>query len=287
MNNRPIKSTVLAALAAAAVLSPSAAILTAHGPMQEWYFGESINMPPGSKYTEAVSGCEGPTQEWLCLFNVSSHPAKAEVTLFFEDAPPKTLHYDLPPAATKVLKWHDKALENDVPKRKLFSTRVRANQPLIAQSCRSENPGGATDKGNSTTSRFGHAGPLGKKETKWALADSLVSTNLTGWQDLEFLTILNPNPGQSAKVSITWFGRDGRTTHKVTIAPERVVNIDLAKLPESSRSRTVATAGVIVESNIPIIPESVRRVVISENRSPRGMWSLPLYPVGDQKLDLH
>ena len=285
MNKSLIQTTLFAALATATIFAASTGSVAAQSSLREWYFGESILMPKDTKQTEAVSGCEGPAQEWVSLFNFNSQPAKAEVTLFFEDAPPKTLHFDLAPNSTKVLSWHNKDYEADVPRRKLFSTRVRTDRPIIAQSSRAENPGLPNDPGNSDTSRLGYAGLLGKKETKWALADSLVNTNNPkSWRDLEFLTILNPNPGQTAEVSITWYGRNGRTTHKATIAPERVIHIDLSELPESERAKKVATAGVIVESNIPIIPESIRRTIYGESRSPRGMWSFPLYAIGDQKL---
>ena len=94
----------------------------------------------------------------------------------------------------------------------------------------------------------------------------------------ECITILNPNPGQDANIRITFNYVKEQKLMTLKLPAERVRTIalhDLALLTNNNAYYPV------VESDVPVIVEQVRRPHNNLSRAPRSGWTLIAYPVGD------
>ena len=99
--------------------------------------------------------------------------------------------------------------------------------------------------------------------------------------EIEWLTVLNPNPGKEARIKVTFNYGPNPATHEFTVGAERVISVPLEKLPQVPEHRL---AGVIVRSDVPVVVDQVRRYWFREHVAPAGTWIVTGYPVGD--LDL-
>jgi hypothetical protein len=230
--------------------------------------------------------------EHLCLANLSSQDATAQITYYFEEDAPIHRTRAIPAHGTTIYR-HSNFKEENFPLRKLFGARITTDQPTVVQITR-----GGTEvvqapalASNFESSVLCYPGPLGKKETKWTYADGhpIVTTKPRQWSDWEYITILNPSPDKAATVTITFHFTTAISeakVHTVTVPPERLRNVALHELPMIPALNGNQGFFPIITSDIPVIVEQTRRPVVNENPSPRGGWHLMAMPIGDVALDL-
>ncbi len=128
-----------------------------------------------------------------------------------------------------------------------------------------------------------YPGPLGKKETKWIYGDGHAIPNKTGkgWEDREWIYILNPDPLKDANVKITFYFKEKQFVHTFTVPAERVGEVDLIALLDTPKAFYP-----VIESDIPVVVNQVRRPVILSSTSPRGGWATLAFQIGGMDLDL-
>lgn len=257
---------------------------------REWYYAGSLISGKETTPTNGVHGVTSANTEHLCLANLSDQDGTATITYYFEDDAPFQRTRKLPAHGTTLYR-HYNFKEEKFPIRKLFGAKVTTDQPTVVQITR----GGTEDvkapalASNFESSVIAYPGPLGRKETKWTYADGhpLTTTKPRQWSDWEYITILNPNPGQVANVKITFHfvaGLSDKKVHTLTVPAERLRNVALHELPELPKLNGNQGFYPIVESDVPVIVEQTRRPVVNENPSPRGGWHLMALPIGDVEL---
>jgi len=221
----------------------------------------------------------------LLFFNPGDRDADAEVTFYFEDQPSTKFSLVVPARANELIGSNVVKPGVDLPMGRLHGVRVRSAASMVVQTTRAEREEGVKPPAmpsHSFLSRMGHRGPLGRRETAWAFADSHVARANPRHQELEWLTVLNPNPDREARVKVTFsYGRE-QTTHEFTVAAERVRSVPLADLPAV---RDNGHCGVLVQSDVPIVAEQqVRRFIYRFHPAPAGTWIVTGHPVGDLSL---
>jgi hypothetical protein len=271
-----------------------AAIATAQdkATYREWYYAGSLIADKETTPANPVQGVTSSMTEHLCLANLSSKDATAEITYYFEDDAPLHRTRKVPAHGTTLYR-HYNFKEENFPLRKLFGAKITTDQPTVIQITRggTEAVQAPAHPSNFESSVICYQGPLGKKETKWTYADGhpIVTTKPRQWSDWEYITILNPNPGKPANVRITFNFVDGvseQKVHTLTVPAERIRNVALHELPMLPALNGNQGFFPIVESDVPVIVEQTRRPVVNENPSPRGGWHLMALPIGDADLEL-
>jgi hypothetical protein len=276
----------LLACAAFSTLAPGLRASDTPRPLNEWYFADMLRTPDDTTPAKAIHGTQGPTLEWIIVFNPTAKDATVAITHYYENKEPNTFEIAVPAGAKRAWGGHSHNVPDaQMPMGKLYGVRVRSVQKIIVQVTRAEQEHGVkaseTMPGRSFLSRLAYPGPLSKRETAWAYADCIIQRTNPLALELEWLTILNPNPGREAKIKVVFSGGKERIEHDLTLAAERVTTISLeqlTKLPEHQGF------GVIVRSDVPVIAEQVRRYWYRKHPAPAGTWIVTGYPVGDQDL---
>jgi len=258
--------------------------------MTEWYYADGLLMPNDTTPETAINHVTGESTDWLRIFNLSSADSEAEITYYFEDLPPRRRSLKLPAAASTLLSTHELP-EDEMPRKKQYGVRVRTTVPVVVQDTRAEHQTrNLLEKpallGNTFFSRLAYAGPLGKRETAWVWADGFIERKREGrqgWEEIERLSILNPDPIQEAVIQVGFHYSDERFSYEFHVPPERVRTIGYVDLPFL---RDVGAFGVIMRSTIPVVAEQVRRCFLTYNRNPLGGWNLPGCAVGDTDFPL-
>lgn len=245
-----------------------------------------LRTPEGTTPKTAVLDTLGPTLEWIVIYNASNTDTVAEITNYYENKAPTRFNFPVPARSMRSWGGHRTGVPDEhMPMGKLYGVRVRSPEPIIVQATRAEQEHGvrppAAMPGRSFLSRLGHPGPLGKPETAWAYADCVIQRTNPLAMEIEWLTVLNPNPGKDAHIKVTFNYGPKPVTHEFTVGAERVVSVPLEKLEQVPEHRG---AGVIVRSDVPVVVDQVRRYWYREHVAPAGTWIVTGYPVGD--LDL-
>lgn len=250
-------------------------------PLTEWFCADLVRAPEETTPEHPVHGALGPTLEWLVLFNATARVAPADVTFYYEDQPPTHLTLTVPAHGNLACGSGDRRPAGEIPMGRLHAARVTSATPLIVQTTRGEREHGGKNlhvQGHSFLSRLGYPGPLGRRETAWAYADSYVTRTNPKHVELEWLTVLNPNPGREAKIEVAFQYGDAVTHHAFTVGAERVRSVALGDLPFV---REDGHCGVLVRSDVPVVVEQVRRFMFREHPAPAGTWIVTACPVGD------
>lgn len=254
--------------------------------LTEWYYADALAIPPGTKLEAPINGAHGISLEWMVIFNLGANEAEATVTHYFENKPPVQKTVKLPAHASVSINGHGELPEELQPKLKLYAVRVQSAAPIIVQATRAEQEIGVkkpTMPGRSFLSRLGYAGPLGQRETAWAYADSYIQRNNPNAVETEWVTLFNPGQ-KDAKIKITFnYAKDPPTSHLHVVPAERVHTLALADLAEA---RDDQLAGVLVESDVPVVVEQVRRYWYKWHPAPAGTWISTAQPIGGLGLSL-
>ncbi|MCI0423918.1 MAG: sensory rhodopsin transducer [Acidobacteria bacterium] len=99
---------------------------------------------------------------------------------------------------------------------------------------------------------------------------------------MEWITILNPNSGQDAQVKISFNFVGDQKSHTLSVPAERVSTVDLFHLPIFPKNKL---AGVIIESNVPVIVQQVRRAYQKDVPAVTSISASLPHPIGDQKVE--
>jgi len=253
-------------------------------PATEWFCADLLRAPPGTTPEKPLHGALGSTLEWLVLFNLTERDASAEITFYFEDGSPTRYTLTLPAGANKVIGSNVNEPAVEMPMGRLYGARVRSSVPLVVQTTRAEREEGVklpNMPGHSFLSRLGYPGPLGQRETAWAYADSHIARTNPRHKELEWITVLNPNAGRDARVKVTFHYGATKTTHAFTVGAERVRSVALEDI---DIVRDGGHCGVLVQSDVPIVVEQVRRFMYRQHPAPAGTWIVTGYPIGDLHL---
>ncbi len=250
-------------------------------PTTEWFCADLLRAPSGTTPEKPVHGALGSTLEWLVLFNFADRDASAEITFYFEDKSPAHYALTLPAGANKVIGSNVNEPAVEVPMGRLHGARVVSSEPLVVQTTRAEREEGVKPPimpGHSFLSRLGYPGPLSQRETAWAYADSHIARTHPRHKELEWITVLNPNAGRDARVKVTFHYSASKTTHEFTVGAERVRSLALEDL---EAVRDGDHCGVVVQSDVPVVVEQVRRFMYCQHPAPAGTWIVTGYPIGD------
>lgn len=222
----------------------------------EWYFAEGMIVAKSG--APLVFPDEHPDSgDYVLFLNPNKAEAHVELTFYYEDEPPaydevsvpgeRVLQHPLHRKSKHVLKWN-----------KYYGCRVRSNIPVICQRTRGEFiPNDPIT--NCMASFMMHPGPLGEREKRWAYADGIIC-----WREdhplveSEWVSILNPG-SEEAHVEITAYHapEDKEPSHlSVAVAPER---LKVLKLDDMPWVVPYELFGLLLESDVPIVVEEVRR----------------------------
>jgi hypothetical protein len=264
---------LIGSLPSRAVDSQSQPVLT------EWYYADGIIQPEGITKEECMKGVWAPTAEWMVISNLSSKETTVKATFYFEEMPPRQMSQKIPAHASGHLVVHNHP-EVVLPK-KLYGVCVQGDTPFLVQPCRAE-----YEPNNPVTAAMAafiaHPGPLGKKETRWVYADGLVLTSEGPLEEWEWITILNPNPGQDAHIKIFFNFVGQQKTHTLTVPAERVRTVDLFNLPVFLKN---SLCQPIIESDVPVVVEQVRRCYAKGIPVIQSMYACMALPIGDQRIE--
>lgn len=244
----------------------------------EWYYADGIIQPDGITLKEAMRGVWAPTKEWMVLFNLSSKDTEVKVTFYFEELAPRTMPKKVRAHSSITIPVHN--IGKVVPPNKLYGVRIQSEVPVIVQPTRAEyqpnNPVTA-----AMASKVGYPGPLGHNETKWAYADGVLLSSSNPLEEWEWITVLNPQTARDAHVKITFNWADEKKTHELTVPAERVRTVDLFNLPLIPKNKTF---GAIIESDVPVVVEEVRRCYAKGIPVIMSIFNVIAYPIGDLEI---
>ena len=247
------------------------------GPLTEWYYADGIVSPEDTPLAKRRQGSWSPSREWIVLLNLGNEACAATATFFFESSPPRRVSRSLPARGSTYIVVHE--LSDVVPPGQLYGVRILSSGPVIVQPTRGE-----YERDNPVTkamsSFVAYPGPLGKRETKWAYADSLVLHSEGPLEEREWITILNPNRDREASVKIRFLFDGSERTHQLTVPAERVKTVDLFELGLPPRNRL---SGLVSESDVPVVVEQVRRAFIRGVPVVQSMWACLAHPIGNQE----
>jgi len=248
---------------------------------REWYYPDGIIMPNGTTPEQEVHGSTSRVEEFLVISNLTERETTATLTYYFEDDSPRQVERKVPARGSTVYNRAKFPAEN-FPYGKLYGVRIVSPDPIMVGPTRAgseEVPLGQLG-GFHEFSLIAYPGPLGARETKWIYPDGHMSRKTASAPGIsrEWITILNPNPGKAAHIRITFNYVKEQKAMQLTIPAERVRTIALHGL-------TLLTSNdafyPVVESDIPVVVEQVRRPHNNMSRAPRSGWTLMAYPVGE------
>lgn len=270
--------TAFAAFAAASFFWPGQANAQAR-PATEWFYADGIIQPDGIDPNKTMKGVWSPTREWIVLFNLSSKDTTVTANFYFEDIPPRPTTKTV--RARSSVNFAVQNIPNVVPPNKLYGARFQSPEPFLVQPTRGEyepyNP-----VTHAMASFVAYPGPLGQKETKWAYADGLVISSDRVLEEWEWITVLNPAADRDAHVKITFNWPGEQKVHTFTVPAERVKTVDLFNLPIIPKNKIF---GPIIESDVPVIVQQVRRCYARGIPVITSMWACLAYPIGDLKIE--
>ena len=248
---------------------------------REWYYPDGIILPNGTRPENEVHGSTSRVEEFLVISNLTEKDTTAKLTYYFEEDPPRDVVRKVPARGSTVYN-RAKFPEENFPYGKLYGVKIVSPDPIMVQPTRAgseEVPAGQLG-GFHEFSTIAYPGPLGKRETKWTFPDGHMSrkTPTAPGISREWITILNPNPGKDAHIRITFNYVSEQQLLTLTLPAERVRTIALHDLAILTTNNAYYP---VVESDIPIIVEQVRRPHNNLSRAPRSGWTLIAYPVGD------
>jgi hypothetical protein len=253
---------------------------------REWYYADGIILPNGTKPENEVHGSTSRVEEFLVIANFGKNEASATITYYFENDPPRQAKRTIPARASKVFA-RTKIAGEDFPYGKLFGARVASVSPIMVQATRAgseEVPEGQLGGFHEFTA-IAYQGPLGKRETKWTYPDGHISRKTPGLPGIskEWITILNPNPGKDAKIRITFNYAKEQKGMTLLVPAERIRTIALHDLELLNTSDVFYP---VVESDIPVVVEQVRRPHNNLSRAPRSGWTHMAIPIGDVDFEV-
>jgi hypothetical protein len=244
--------------------------------MTEWFYSDGIVNSNGSRLTKEGQGLPSVAREWIVIFNPGEAGAKAYATYYFENRPPRTVTRILPARSSSYIVSHE--LGDAVPQGELYGVRIQSNRPVIVQTSRGEYDG-ENPVTEAMSSFIAYPGPLGVKETRWAYADGLVLSSSSPLEEREWISLLNPLAGRDARVKIHFMQKNSRMSHALVVPAERIRSLDLMGLETFPKNNL---QGVLVESDIPIVVEQVRRAYNRGESKIVSMWACLAQPIGDQ-----
>ena len=215
------------------------------------YDGDVVNGIPAPNRTWlfAEGATVQPFHTWLLLQNQNNVVSRASITYLLENGQIVTQTLSLPANSRTSI------FVNDVLPNAAFSSRVDADQPIIAERAMYRFPG------NAATVNSGVIAP----SANWFFAEgrtALSSLRGDGAPADTFLLLQNPNSTQ-ATATITLFGVGGNTTtFAVAVLPTSRITLFLNSVFSGS-------FGIRVVSNSPIIAE--RSIFFGDE--PRGAYS--------------
>lgn len=269
----------------AALLLAGSLVAADSKPLNEWYVADALRLPEDMKPDREVHGAVGHALEWLIIFNLSDQDAKVSVTHYYEDKAPATFEVPVKARGSTQTGGHKQESEPEVPMGRLYGIRVQSPVPIVIQATRAEEEHGVAPPagmpGRSFLSRLGYPGPLGQRETAWVYADSCVQRDNPRAKEFEWLTVLNPTSGREAHIKVTFNNGSKQTSHTFTVGAERVRSVDLQEV-EAHPNHDIT--GVLVESDVPVVVDQIRRYVFRAHPAPAGTWIVTGYPVGDRNL---
>jgi hypothetical protein len=246
-------------------------------PLTEWFYADGILNPEDLPRAKRRPGIWAPSREWIVLLNLSDRVAAATATFYFENRPPRSVTRNLPAQASSYIVVHE--LADTIPPGELYGVRVRSDAPIIVQPTRGEyEPDNPVTK--AMASFVAYPGPLGRRETKWAYADSLVLSSDSPLEEREWITVLNPNSGHDASVKVRFLLDGSVRTHELLVPSERVRTVDLFQLDAVPKNRL---SGAVIDSDIPVVVEQVRRAYTRGIPVIASMWACLAHPIGDQE----
>ena len=163
-----------------------------------------------------------------------------------------------------------------VPPDTRYGVRITSTAPVIVQPTRGEySPRDPVTE--AMASFVAYPGPLGARETRWAYADGLILDSDEPLEEREWITILNPHANRDATVAIVLLSNDGRRTQTLVVPGERVRSLDLAGLAAVPKN---VPFGVVVESDVPVVVEQVRRAYRKGTPTTVSMFACLAQPIG-------
>lgn len=248
---------------------------------REWYYPDGIILPNGTTPEQEVHGSTSRVEEFLVISNLTENDTTAKLTYYFEVDPPREVERKVPARGSTVYN-RGKFPDETFPYGKLYGVKVVSPDPIMVQPTRAgseEVPAGQLG-GFHEFSTIAYPGPLGKRETKWMYADGHMSRKTATAPGIsrEWITILNPNPGKDAHIRITFNYVKEQQLLMLTVPAERVKTIALHDLEILKTNNAYYP---VVESDVPVVVEQVRRPHNNLSRAPRSGWTLIAYPVGD------
>jgi hypothetical protein len=244
-------------------------------PLTEWFYADGIINSGNSQLGGSGQGSPSISREWVVILNLSKKNAKASATYYFETRPPRTVTRSLPAGSSYIVS-HE--LGDVVPQGELYGVRVQSSEPVVVQTTRGEFEG-SNPVTKTMASFVAHPGPLGVRETRWAYADGLVLSSNSPLEEREWISILNPRAGRDANVKIRFMQKGAEESHQVLVPSERVRSVDLMQLKTFPKNRL---SGVVVDSDVPVIVEQIRRAYNRGNPAVVSMWACLAHPIGDQ-----
>jgi hypothetical protein len=248
-------------------------------PMTEWFYADDIIRPHDGAARAENGAARSPAASWLVVTNLASQTTSFKATFYFEDIEPRSFSRELPARVSQSFPLQD--MSDIIPHGKIFGARVEAEGPVLVQPTRGE-----YEPHNSVThamsSFVAYPGPLGRKETRWAYADGLVLRSDGPLEEWEWISILNPNPTTSADIRVRFLLPDGEREHRLSVPAERVRTVDLFHLDEFPRN---VLAGVIVESDSPVVVEQIRRAYSRGVPVITSLWATLAHPIGDLEIE--
>jgi hypothetical protein len=241
----------------------------------EWYFAEGRIMDM-SKAPLAFPDAHPDSGDYILFMNPNKEWAEIEMTFYFEDTPPVKDHTRLAAESVAQHPLHVKS-KGILPWNSYYGCRVRSNVFLICQRTRGEfipnDP--ITDAMGSTIM---HPGPLGEKEKCWAYADGIICKREDHpLEESEWVGILNPGHEEARLTITTYHSGDRQPTHWTeTVSPQR---IKIIKLDEQKWVIPYELYGLLIQSNVPVIVEEIRRAYErGKYQCARSMFDVIAYP---------
>jgi hypothetical protein len=248
---------------------PSRPAVSDGRPMTEWYYADGI-------VTGDQSGGSTVQREWIVLLNLTSKRAKATATFYFENHPPQQVNRTLPPLSSSYIVSHE--LGDRLPRGQAYGVRVESTEPVVVQPTRGEYHG--EDPVTQAMASFvAYPGPLGARETGWAYADGMVLSSDSPLEEREWISILNPQAGRDANVRVRFLLDGAHGERRILVPAERVRSLDLAQWSGFPKNRL---SGVVVESDVPVVVEQIRRAYRRGNPAVVSMWACLAQPIGGQ-----
>ena len=257
-------------------LAPAVLPPTGAAAFDDWYCPEGIIRPEGGA---GIPGIASPAHDWIVLLNLSRLPALVTATFYFEELAPRSTTLLVPGHGRRRLM--PDALPDLVPRDTRYGLRVTSTAPIIVQPTRGEyTPGDPVTE--AMASFVAYPGPLGTRETRWAYADGIVLASDEPLEEREWITILNPDPARAASLTLVFLLNDGRRTMPLAVPAARLRSVDLFDLPLVPKN---IGFGVVVESDVPVVVEQVRRAYRKGNPTTVSLFACLAQPIGGAALD--